>query len=202
MLRKIAMLSFTVLTPLAPAVAAEWTIDKTHSSVQFKVRHMVVSRTSGTFNDFAGSIIFDGDFSTGSTELTLQAASLYTANEDRDNHVTSEEFLDVKKYPTIKFISKKIVTGKEGKFKLTGDLTIKDVTKEVTFDCEYFGETLDPRGNTRMGFSAEARINRQDFNVKFDGVLESGGLVVGNEVSIFLEIEAIKQKPEEKSKTD
>lgn len=179
-----------------PATAAEWKIDKVHSSVQFKVRHMVVSRTKGEFRDFEGTIQYDGDLAKGSVNMTIKTASLNTNDEGRDKHVRSDEFLDAVKYPVMTFVSNKIVLGADDSFKLTGDLTIKDVTKEVTFDCEYFGETTDPWGNLRMGFSASTKIDRHEFHISYSGILDSGGLMVGNEVEILMEIEAIKVKPE------
>lgn len=195
-----SVVALSLLT--VPAIAAEWKIDNVHSSVQFKVRHMVVSRTKGEFRDFEGMIQYDGDLAKGSVTMTIKTASLNTNDEGRDKHVRSEEFLDAVKYPVMTFTSKKIVVGKDGGFRLTGDFTIKDVTKEVTFDCEYFGETIDPWGNARMGFSASTKIDRHEFHISFSSTLDSGGLIVGNEVEILLEIEAIKVKPEKSADID
>jgi len=191
----VVVLSFLTV----PATATEWKIDNVHSSVQFKVRHMVVSRTKGEFRDFEGTIQYDGDLSKGSVNMTIKTASLNTNDEGRDKHVRSEEFLDAAQYPIMTFSSTKVVALDDSKFELTGKLTIKDVTKEVTFDGEYFGETTDPWGNVRMGFSASTKINRQDYHVSYSNTLDSGGLMVGDEVQILLEIEAIKVKPKESS---
>lgn len=197
MIKKLVSLAVVFSFLTIPATAAEWEIDRVHSSVQFKVRHMVVSRTKGDFTDFEGMIQYDGDLAKGSVNMIIQTASLNTNNENRDKHVKSDDFLDVEKYPVMTFNSNKIVVGADGRFTMTGDITIKDVTKEVTFDCEYYGETADHRGNMRMGFSASTKIDRQEFHIAFDNLLESGGLLVGNEVEILMEIEAIKVKSEE-----
>jgi polyisoprenoid-binding protein YceI len=126
--------------------------------------------------------------------LTVQIASIDTDNENRDKHLRSPDFFDAAKFPTMTFKTSKVVKGEGNKFQLVGDLTIKDVTKQVTFDCEFHGTVVDPQGGTRAGFSAEATINRQDFNIKWSNVLETGGLVVSDDVTIDLEIEAVKAK--------
>jgi polyisoprenoid-binding protein YceI len=175
--------------------AQKWDIDPVHSSVGFTVRHMVVTNVHGRFNDFAGQIDFDGkNVEKGSTVLTVQIASIDTDNENRDKHLKSPDFFDTEKFPTMTFKSKKVIKGEGNEFQLVGDLTIKDVTKEVAFDCEFHGTVVDPQGSTRAGFSAETKINRQNFNIKYNSVLETGGLVVSDEVTINLEIEAIKAK--------
>lgn len=174
-----------------------WNIDVTHSSIGFSVRHMVISKAKGEFGDYSGTVNFDGkNLADGSVELTIQMASIDTKSEGRDKHLKSPEFFDVEKFPTMTFKSKKIVPAKDGMFAMVGDLTIKDVTKEVTLDCEFNGSATDPWGNERAGFSATVTIDRQDFNVKFDSSLKDGRLLVGNDVTISLEIELIKAKPE------
>lgn len=174
-----------------------WNIDVTHSSIGFSVRHMVISKAKGEFGDYSGTVNFDGkNLADGSVELTIQMASIDTKSEGRDKHLKSPEFFDVEKFPTMTFKSKKIVPAKDGMFAMVGDLTIKDVTKEVTLDCEFNGSATDPWGNERAGFSASVTIDRQDFNVKFDSSLKDGRLLVGNDVTISLEIELIKAKPE------
>ncbi len=175
--------------------AEQWNIDGPHSSIGFSVRHMVVSKTLGKFNDFTGAIDFDGkNFDKGSVQMTVQIGSVDTDDEKRDGHLKGADFFDAEKFPTMTFKSKKVTKIGDNEFKLVGDLTIKGVTKEVTFDCEFNGVVIDPRGNTRTGFSAETKINRQDFNVKWSKKLDAGGLVVGDEVKITLEIEAVKSK--------
>jgi polyisoprenoid-binding protein YceI len=175
------------------ARAEKWEIDVAHSSVGFSVRHMVVTKTHGKFNEFTGYIDFDGkNVENGSVEITAQIASIDTDNKKRDDHLRGPDFFDAEKFPTMTFKSKKVIKGSGSEFKLVGDLTIKDVTKEVTFDCEFNGVINDPMGNTHAGFSAVVKINRQDFNVKWSKSLDAGGLVVGDEVKISLEIEAVK----------
>jgi len=193
-MRKGIVTAASLLLVLASSARAEkWELDVAHSSVGFSVRHMVVTKTHGKFNDFTGYIDFDGkNVEKGSVEITAQIASIDTDNKKRDDHLRSPEFFDAEKFPTMTFKSKKVIKGSGSEFKLEGDLTIKDVTKEVTFDCEFNGVINDPMGNTRAGFSAVAKINRQDFNVKWSKKLDAGGLVVGDEVKINLEIEAVK----------
>jgi polyisoprenoid-binding protein YceI len=184
------MLLFTALSK-----AERWDIDVVHSTVGFTVRHMVVTKVHGRFSDFTGKIDFNGkNIEKGAVEMTVQVASLNTDNQKRDDHLKSPDFFDVEKFPTMTFKSKKIIKGEGNKFKLVGDLTIRGVSKEVTFDCEFNGVVTDPMGNTRAGFSAQTKINRQDFNVKWNKKLDAGGLVVGDEVTINLEIEAVKAK--------
>ena len=178
----------------APAAAKEWTIDPAHTTVSFKVSHLVVSRVSGKFTEFSGTIVYDDDLSKGSVSVTIQAASIDTDNEDRDKHLRSPDFLDAEKFPTITFRSKKVIPGEGNRFRLVGDLTIKGITREVTFDCKFGGTVTDPWGNTRMGFAATATINRQDFGVSWNKTLDTGGLVVGNEVELTIEGEAILKK--------
>ncbi len=193
-MRKGIVTAASLLLVLASLARAEkWEIDVAHSSVGFSVRHMVVTKTHGKFNEFTGYIDFDGEnVEKGSVEITAQIASIDTDNKKRDDHLRSPEFFDAEKFPTMTFKSKKVIKGSGSEFKLEGDLTIKDVTKEVTFDCEFNGVINDPMGNTRAGFSAVVKINRQDFNVKWSKSLDAGGLVVGDEVKINLEIEAVK----------
>ena len=169
---------------------ASWEIDKSHSSVGFSVSHLVISNVKGSFGDFAATIAFDADkLEAGKVEMTVQVASIDTDDAKRDDHLRSADFFDVENFPVMKFKSSRVhdIAGKE--FKLTGDLTIRDVTKEVTFDCAFNGVIDDPWGNTKAGFSAFVVINRQDFNVKWNKALDAGGVVVGDEVKISLELE-------------
>ncbi len=147
---------------VAGASADTWNIDKAHSSVGFSVRHMVISRVHGRFDDFAGRVSFDGEnVEKGSVEMT-PVVSIDTDDEQRDNHLRSADFFDAEKYPVISFKSKRILKDKGNEFRIVGDLTIKGVTKEVILNCQFNGTVQDPMGNTRAGFSAEAIINRKD----------------------------------------
>ncbi|HWR82753.1 MAG TPA: YceI family protein [Candidatus Deferrimicrobium sp.] len=188
--------ALVVMMSLATVGRAEkWEIDKTHSAVGFNVRHMVVAKVPGYFRDFVGFINFDGqNLETGIVEFTVQMASIDTDNENRDEHLRSADFFDAAKFPSAVFKSRKVIKGEGSSFKLVGDLTMKDVTKEVVFECEFNGVVTDPWGNTRAGFSAQTKINRQDFNVTYSKKLDTGGLIVGDDVNIMLDIEAVKAK--------
>lgn len=186
----------TVLSVLGVSAMAEtWSFDKAHSSIGFSVRHMVISKTRGTFGDFDGTVNFDGaNLEKGAADITIQMASINTENDARDNHLRSADFFDVEKFPTMTFKSKKITAGKDNSFIMTGDLTMKGVTREVRIECELNGTMSDPKGGTRAGFSGSTTINRQDFGVSFNSALADGSLVVGNDVDIQLEIELIKNQ--------
>jgi polyisoprenoid-binding protein YceI len=172
-----------------------WEFDKAHSNVGFSVKHLVISKVKGTFNDYSGQVKFDGtDFDKASIDVTIQMASIDTDNEKRDGHLSSPDFFDVEKYPTMTFKSTKITDPKDGRFQIMGDLTIKGVTLPVTLESEHFGTITGPYGKTRAGFSATTTINRQDFNVAWDNKLQDGTLVVGNDVTINLEIQLIKSE--------
>lgn len=191
----IIMFASAVMANDSTAVANSWKIDNTHSSFGFEVSHLVIGRTRGQFNDFEGTVIFDGkDLASASVTATIKTASIDTDDEDRDNHLRSDDFFSATEFPEMTLVSTKITPGEGTAFTITADLTIKGVTKEVIFDCEFYGVIDDPWGNLRAGFSATAKINRQDFNVNFSKALDSGGLVVGNEVTISLEVEMVKPK--------
>lgn len=193
MSRKLTVIALALMLTAGMTQAATWSFDKAHSSVGFSVRHMVISKTVGTFNDYEGVIEFDGEnVASGKVELTVQMASIDTDDEKRDGHLKTGDFFDVEKYPTMTFKSTKISNVKGSSFQMVGILTLKGVSKEVTFDCEFNGTLVDPWGNTRAGFSAETEINRQDFNVSFSKILDNGGLMVGDMVTIKLELEAIQ----------
>jgi polyisoprenoid-binding protein YceI len=172
-----------------------WDIDRGHSHVGFSVNHLVVSKVRGAFTDFSGSMQFNGqNVASGAVEATVKMESIDTGVPDRDTHLRGADFFAVDSFPNMTFRSKKTVPGKDGEFQLVGDLTLKDVTKEVAFDCEFHGTVQDPWGNTRAGFSGEGIINRQDFHITWSKALDGGGFVVGDEVRIMLEVEAVKAK--------
>jgi len=156
---------------------------------------MVISRVNGKFDDFSATIVFDGrDLKNASVEASIQMASIDTDNEKRDEHLRSGDFFDVSVYPTMAFKSTKIDPGNGNTFKMTGDLTMRGVTKQITFDAEFNGIQQDPWGNTRAGFSATTVIDRQDFGVSYNSMLDNGGLMVGNDVTIIIEVEAVMNK--------
>jgi polyisoprenoid-binding protein YceI len=187
-----------VLAWFPPAVHAEparWNLDPEHSTIEFRITHMVVSKTTGQFTDYAGYIDMDAEDGTVTAiEATIKAESVNTNHIKRDTHLRNAEFLDVKLYPTITYKMKNYKKTSEG-FTAIGDLTLHGVTKEVLLTGRYNGSTRDPWGNTRAGFSAEGKLNRKDFGMIWNKTLDNGGLVVGDEVQIRLDIECIKAKP-------
>ena len=178
-----------------PAMAESWQIDKAHSSVGFTVQHLVITKVKGYFRDYDAAIEFDGkNLDQASIKATVQMASIDTDNERRDNHLRSPDFFDVDTFPTMTFVSRKIIPGEGNTFTMVGDLTIRDKTREVTFNGQLNGIIIDPRGNTRAGLSASTTINRQDFGVAWDNKLQDGSLVVSNDVNIQLDIEMVKEE--------
>lgn len=191
----LALLPMVIAMPLA---AATWEIDSVHSSAQFSVRHMMVSNIRGEFGKVTGTVEFDGkDLETIRVEATIDATTIDTREADRDKHLRSADFFDVEHHPTLSFKSKKAEPLSDGHFSLMGDLTIRGVTREVVLEVEGPTPSIkDPWGNVRRGVSATTQINRQDFGLKWNGVLEAGGVLVGDEVSINIDIEMILVTPE------
>lgn len=189
MFKRIALALVLVLASMGVTRAAEWTVDAPHSSVQFKVSHLVISKVVGSFKTFSATLNFDTDnLAAGSVEMAIDVSSIDTDNGDRDQHLKSADFFETENFPQMTFKSTKVSAGKGSEFQLTGDLTIKGVTNEVTFDCVFNGAT-DFMGTTKSGFTAEATIDRQSFGLTWSRALETGGLVVGNDVDITLELE-------------
>jgi polyisoprenoid-binding protein YceI len=177
------------------AEAAAYVIDPDHSQVIFKVKHMGISTVTGRFDLIEGSYSFDdADISKSSVETTIASASINTNKQKRDDHLKSPDFLDVAKNPTITFKSKEVKKGDGDDFIIVGDLTINGVTKQVELDAEYGGKAQDPMGNERTAFTAETKIDRKDFGITWNKTLDSGGLVVGDDVKIELEVEGIRKK--------
>jgi len=177
------------------AEPARWNLDPEHSTIEFRVTHMVVSKTTGRFTDYAGFVDMDADSGiVTAIETTIKAVSVNTSHEKRDTHIRNADFLDVEHYPTMTYKLKNYKKTAEG-FTAVGDFTLRGVTNKVTLVGRYNGAMKDPWGNTRAGFSAEGKLNRKDFGMVWNKTLDSGGLVVGDEVQIRLEIECIKAKP-------
>ena len=176
------------------AETARWDIDPDHSIIEFRVAHMVVSKTSGRFLNYRGFVDLDADTKAWKTiEATINAESINTNHEKRDTHLRSADFLDVKQFPTITYKMKNYQ--KEGDtYKVVGNLALRGVTNEVTLIGTFNGITKDPWGNTRAGFTAEGTLNRKDFGMIWNKTLDNGGLVVGDDVQIRLDIECIKAK--------
>jgi len=191
------ILAAAVLCLAAPGLlhAAPWEFDPAHTGVHFKVRHLMISSVRGEFEKVSGKIVYDeADVTKSSADITIDAASVNTRVEKRDADLRSPNFLDVAKHPTIAFKSKRVEKTGDGTLKMTGDLTIRGVTKEVVLTVE--GPTpaiKDPGGNTRVGGQASTKINRKDFGLLWNKTLETGGVVVGDEVEITIDVEILKK---------
>ncbi len=170
-----------------------WVIDPSHTTIGFSVRHAMVAKVRGNFGSYAGSFTINGDNLPASTaELTIQAASINTNSADRDGHLASPDFLDVENFPTLNFVST-AVAAKGDDIVVTGDLTIHGVTKSVDVKYQFIGLSTDPYGNNKIGFEGAAKISRKDFGLVWNAVLETGGVMVGDEITLSLDIEANKQ---------
>ena len=192
MIRKqCALLALLLMLGVGAAEAATYSIDAAHSSIGFVARHMVVSKVRGHFDSFEGSFDFvEGQPATWKAEATIQAASVNTGNEKRDGHLASPDFFAAEEFPTLSFSS----TGVEKKgesYLLKGNLTLRGVTKPLVLTLEYFGSIQDPWGNERAGFSAKGTLNRKDFGLSWNNLLETGGAVVGDEIAIEIEVEGV-----------
>jgi polyisoprenoid-binding protein YceI len=176
------------------ALASTWKIDPDHSSVAFSVRHLMVSNVKGSFAAFSGTVDLDDKKVTGSkVSATIDPASIDTNVKKRDDHLRGSDFFDVAKYPEMSFVSKKWMQEPDGKLKITGDLKMHGQTREVVLYVEPFSkESVDPWGKIRRATSATARINRKDFGLTWNKALDNGGLTIGDEVNISLEIEMIR----------
>jgi len=183
-----------LLAVSASAFGADYVVDNSHSHVGFTVRH-IVSKVLGEFKDYEGSFVFDEKKpETSKVDFTIKTASINTNNEKRDEHLRSGDFFDAEKHPTLTFKNGKLTKAGKDKFKLAGDLTMRGVTKPVTFDVEYLGGGKDPWGNQKVGFSAKTKVKRTDYGMSFNKTLETGGVLVGEDVEIQLEIEANAKK--------
>ncbi len=176
------------------AQKAEWKVDEAHSNVQFTVSHMVISDVTGSFNEYSANVTSEGDdFTKGNIEFTINTKSIDTDNEKRDEHLRSDDFFNAEKYPYITFKGKSLKKVEGKKYKLQGDLTIRDVTKPVTLDVVYNGTVKDPWGNTKAGFKINGEVNRFDYNLKWNNLLETGGAVVGKDVELKVDLQLVKQ---------
>lgn len=175
-------------------VATKWVIDPMHSEVQFKVKHLVISTVTGSFKNFEGTVESEGDdFASAKIEFSLDINSVDTGQEQRDGHLKSADFFDAEKYPHITFKSTSITKESDDDYKLTGDLTIKGITKPVTLEVEHGGIATDFYGNTKAGFEVKGKINRKDFGLTWDGVTEAGSIVVGEDIKLTANIQLAKQ---------
>ncbi|NEA30171.1 YceI family protein [Streptomyces sp. SID13031] len=174
-------------------LTGDYTIDTSHSRMGFVARHAMVAKVRGNFDEFAGSVHVDGAKPENSTaQVSIQAKSIDTRNSQRDDHLRSNDFLDMDNHPEITFASTAVAPAGDDHFTVTGDLTIRGATKSVDIDFEYAGRAVDPYGNVRLGFEGKVVLNRKDFGVSWNAVLEGGGVMVSEKVTLEIEVSAIK----------
>ena len=195
-MRRIAIIMVSAFFLALPAAvpAGTWELDTAHTGVHFKVRHLMVSYVRGDFEKISGRIVYDEkDISRSSADITIEAASINTRVAKRDDHLRSPDFLDAAKYPVITFKSKRVEKAGDGRLKMTGDLTIRGMTREVVLDVQGPAPPIkDLEGKTRVGGSATTKIDRKDFGLTWNKAIESGGVVVGDEVEITIDVEVVK----------
>lgn len=173
----------------------KWTLDPSHSELGFKVRHMMISNVQGVFKNFNASVEADGDdFKKAKIDATVEVDSIFTNNADRDTHLKSGDFFDAATFPKMAFEATQFEPSSEGNNKLVGNLTIKGITKPVTFDVESGGILKDPYGNTKAGFSFTGKISRKEWGLNWNATLETGGVLVSDEVRLFGDLQFIKAK--------
>lgn len=171
-----------------------WAIDPTHSSIDFSVKHMMIANVKGTFHTFEAKVEADpADLTTASIEFNIDVNSIDTRNNDRDNHLRSADFFETEKFPQIQFKSTGIASKGDDEYDVTGDVTIRGITRSETFSVTFEGAGKDPWGNEKAGFSGKGKIKRSDYGLTYNAVLEAGGVLIGDEIKISLEIEGAKQ---------
>lgn len=178
---------------MSTTAQTQWTLDTAHSEIGFKVRHLVITNVSGKFDSFEGSVTSSSeDFADAQINFSADINSINTGNEQRDGHLKSDDFFNAEQFPKLTFTSTsfKKVSGEQ--YKLEGHMTIRDITKPVTLDVEFGGTIVDPWGNLKAGFEINGKINRKDFNLKWDALTETGGAVVSDEVKLHIHIELQK----------
>jgi len=173
--------------------AGTYAIDQGHTTIEFVGRHLMITKVRGRFTDFDGRIVIGEAPEDSSVEVTVKTASVESSDEKRDGHLRGADFLDVEQFPTIDFHSSKVDVGRNGTAKVTGDLTIKGVTRPVTLDVEFDGAQADPWGGQRLGFSASTDIDREDWGLTWNVALETGGVLVGKKIRLEFNVEAVKQ---------
>ena len=187
------MSTASTTTAIPTELTGTYAIDPSHSRIGFVARHAMVTKVRGSFNEFEGTGTLDAADPTNSKlEIVIQAASIDTRNADRDGHLRSNDFFDMEAYPTIRFTSTAVEVVDPENFRVTGDLTVKDVTKPVVVDFEFTGTAQDPWGNTRIGLEGKTTINRKDFGVSWNAALETGGVLVSEKVTLEFEVSAVK----------
>lgn len=191
----ITMLFAVMIFSMTAQSQTKWSLDNSHSNVKFTVTHLVISEVDGYFKTFDGSMVSSKpDFTDARIEFSVDVNSINTDNEMRDNHLKGDDFFNAEKFPKMKFTSLEFKKINDKKYELTGNLTIRDVTKKVKFDVVYGGQTKDPWGNQKAGFKAKTTINRLEYGLKWNTVTEAGGAVVGPDVDITINVEFAKEK--------
>lgn len=191
--RLVAIILFVGFISLS--AQTKWNVDKAHSSVQFTVTHLIISEVAGQFKSYDGSIeASKEDFTDAKINFSIDIASISTDNEGRDKHLKSDDFFNAEKFPKMTFVGKSFTKVDGKKYKLTGDLTLRDVTKSIILDVIFNGTVKDPWGNTRAGFKISGELNRFDYNLKWNTLMEAGGAVVGKTVSLAVNLELVKAK--------
>ena len=181
------------MAELRPEYAGQWRFDPTHTRIGFSTRHAMVTKVRGAFNDFEGVITVDPENPERSkVELTVKVASIDTRNADRDQHLRTNDFFDAPQFPEITFVSSRVDQVDEGHFIVSGDVTIRGVTKEISIPIDFIGVERDPMGNLRAGFEGSRRIDRQDFGLEWNTALDSGGVLVSDKITLEFEVSAIK----------
>ena len=171
-----------------------WALDPTHSELQFKIKHLMISTVTGQFNKFSGTVETEGDdFTTAKVHFQAEVSSISTNNEQRDAHLQAGDFFDTEKYPSLVFEGETMEKTADDEYKLHGTMTIRGVSRQVVLNVEFGGITKDPWGNTRTGFSVTGKINRHDYGITFGAVSETGGLLLGDEVKINANVQFVKQ---------
>ncbi|MGG4264103.1 YceI family protein [Peribacillus simplex] len=172
----------------------KWTVDPTHSSIEFSVKHMMIAKVKGSFNKFEAIVsVNPSDLTTADIDFTVDVASIDTRNADRDNHLRSADFFDVEKNPTLSFKSTKIVKTDDDEYDVSGNVTLNGITQEETFAITFEGQGKDPWGNEKAGFSGKGKIKRSDYGLTYNAALETGGVLIGDEITLTIEIEASKE---------
>jgi polyisoprenoid-binding protein YceI len=194
-----AKLRFALIAVLISFISinaqTKWTVDKAHSKVQFTVTHLIISEVTGQFKSFDANIESSkDDFADAKIDFSADVSSISTDNEGRDKHLKSDDFFNAEKFPKITFKGKSLKKVGDKNYKLVGDFTIRDVTKEITLDVVYNGSIKDPWGNTKAGFKIKGEINRFDYNLKWNALIETGGAVVGKTVEMIVDLELQKSK--------
>jgi polyisoprenoid-binding protein YceI len=194
MIRKLSLTAAALLAAASPVLADTWVIDKSHSEASFQVRHMM-SKVRGHFNDYAGTVTVDPAKPEGAAvEFTVKTASIDTANEGRDKDLRGANFFDVDKFPEITFKSTKVKATSKDHYDVTGTLTMRGVSKEVTLPVQFLGFGKDPWGNEKAGFSIDATINRKDYGMVWNKTLDNGGVLLGDDVVVSINLETARKK--------